>query len=281
MTEKNLYYTNIWREEAESDNPFAAKECFCHGYNVFGDLLGKISLVEYIYLLFKGEKTSKENLKSLEDFSVAISNPGIREPSVMSAMNSGVGGSPSAAALISALATGAGQLGGAREVFMVMNAIRQLGESFDKWKDFHDNPPQKTQASIWPDIEHFIGFEPNGVSTPKPLKQLFKHLVKNDNLKQTKWLNDNYKKMEKMIGYPVSITSIAAALFHDLGFSPDEGEALFLILRLPGAAVHALEQKKNGMAKFPFYGDAVTLKDDPGFKGFPEIPDYNYDTGDK
>jgi len=39
---------------------------------------------------------------------------------------------------------------------------------------------------------------------------------------------------------------------------------LFLLLRLPGAAAHALEQKEHGWRKYPFFGDGLTLTDDPG-----------------
>jgi citrate synthase len=37
---------------------------------------------------------------------------------------------------------------------------------------------------------------------------------------------------------------------------------LFLLLRLPGAAVHALEQKDYGHKKFPFF--RIELENDPG-----------------
>ena len=35
-------------------------------------------------------------------------------------------------------------------------------------------------------------------------------------------------------------------------------------VRLPGAAVHALEQRELGWRMFPFYRNAVELLDDPG-----------------
>jgi citrate synthase len=60
------------------------------------------------------------------------------------------------------------------------------------------------------------------------------------------------------------MTSVAAAAFADLGFTPAEGEMLFLLLRLPGAAAHALEQEGNGFRRFPFY--SVELQDDPANK---------------
>jgi citrate synthase len=52
-----------------------------------------------------------------------------------------------------------------------------------------------------------------------------------------------------------------------LGFSPNEGEMLYLLLRLPGAAAHALEQDGYGYKQFPFY--PVELEDDPADKELP------------
>jgi citrate synthase len=47
-----------------------------------------------------------------------------------------------------------------------------------------------------------------------------------------------------------------------LGCTPEQGEMLFLLLRLPGAAVHALEQKHTGYKNFPFF--QIELENDPG-----------------
>ena len=48
---KEKITTKIWCEEPEADNPFAAKTSYCSGYDVYGDLLGKVSWAEYIYCL--------------------------------------------------------------------------------------------------------------------------------------------------------------------------------------------------------------------------------------
>ena len=61
------------------------------------------------------------------------------------------------------------------------------------------------------------------------------------------------------------MTGVAAAAFHTLGFDSDQAEMLFLIFRLPGAAVHALEQHGFGFRRYPFFRNAVILDDDPGF----------------
>jgi citrate synthase len=49
------------------------------------------------------------------------------------------------------------------------------------------------------------------------------------------------------------MSGVAAAALADLGFSPEQGEALHLLLRLPGAAAHALEQRQHGHKRFPFF----------------------------
>ena len=51
---------------------------------------------------------------------------------------------------------------------------------------------------------------------------------------------------------------------------PDEHlkgeEYIFLILRLPSAAVFALEQQQLGWRKFPFFGEQIQLANDCGVK---------------
>jgi citrate synthase len=58
------------------------------------------------------------------------------------------------------------------------------------------------------------------------------------------------------------MTGVAAAAMIDLGFSPGEAEMLTLLLRLPGAAAHALEQGRQGFRRFPFF--SIELENDPG-----------------
>ena len=122
MTDKPIetITTKIWRETPETDNPFAAAECFCSGYDVYGDLLKNASYIDYLYLLFKLEPPTSQQSALLEGLAIALANPGPRDHSVRAAMSAGVGGSTHASALIAALSVGAGNLGGAREVFHAM-----------------------------------------------------------------------------------------------------------------------------------------------------------------
>ncbi|WP_217995141.1 hypothetical protein [Methylogaea oryzae] len=90
---REVIHSRIWEETPEADNPFAAAACYCSGYDVYGDLLGKASWVEYLYLLFKRERPEPFQAALLETLAVALANPGPREASVHAAMSGGVGGS--------------------------------------------------------------------------------------------------------------------------------------------------------------------------------------------
>jgi citrate synthase len=66
------------------------------------------------------------------------------------------------------------------------------------------------------------------------------------------WLQQNLQAIEAAAGCPLAMPGVAAAALSDLGFAPEQGEMLYLLLRLPGAAAHALEQRPLGYKKFPF-----------------------------
>lgn len=261
---KESIRSRIWREDPEPDNPFAASACYCHGYDVYGDVLGNAGWIEYLLLLFTGERPTREQVKLLEDLAVALANPGPRDNSVQAAMNGGVGGSHNAACLMAALAVGAGQLCGAREVMLAMEIWAKYGTDLGAWTSRLNNPPQEGRADVWPAMEHPPGFDPHGASCPTPIRQLLRHLSQQSPANALRWLDVNRISLEMKTHCPLAITGIAAATFHDIGLSPQQGEMIFLLLRLPGAAAHALEQKELGFRHFPFYRHAIHLDDDPG-----------------
>ena len=251
-TIQDVIHTKIWREEPEADNPFVASKCFCAGYDVYGDILNKATWFEYLYLMFKLERPENWQVELLEKVAIAIANPGIRDQSVRAAMNAGVGGSTSASALMAALAVGAGHLGGARETLICVNNWEICKQDMQQWGLSLSNVGKKNVDS-WPQLEHPPGFDPNGVNCAKPVKQLLELCSKVSEAKNTKWLTENRSKLEKIAKLPLAITGVVAAVFKDIGFNAEESEMLFLLLRLPGAAVHTLEQKCLGYKKYPFF----------------------------
>ncbi len=256
--------TKIWRETPEDDNPFAASACYCAGYDVYGDLLGKISLVEYLWLLFKLEPPTKTETLLLEGLAVALANPGPRDHSVHAAMSAGVGGSTRASALMAAIAVGAGSLGGGREIYIAIDYWQHCGTSLDAWRDRIEHPPREERTDVWPEIEHAPGFDPNGASCPTPVRQVLEHLAAISPGPILPWLRDNRQALEALADSPLAMSGVAAATLHELKFSPEQAEILFIMLRLPGAAVHALEQEKIGWNRFPFFSEGLTLTNDPG-----------------
>ena len=255
--------TKIWKEEPESDNPFAAHACYCSGFDVYGDLLGKIGWIEYLWLLFRLEPPSDNEAKMLEALAVGIANPGPREPSVHAAMCAGAGGSTRASALIAALSVGAGNLGGAHEVFAAMNNWVECGEDLGTWRQRIRHPPVEERADVWPAFEHAPGFDPHGAGCPRPVVQLLNHLTALGTGTVLPWLQRHRELLQQEADAPLAFSGVAAAALHAMGFTPAQGEMLFLLLRLPGAAAHALEQEMN-WARFPFFGTGLTLTDDPG-----------------
>ena len=262
--EHEVINTEIWREVAEPDNPFAAKTCYCHGYDVYGDLLGKATWIEYLFLLFQGEQPTQQQAKLLEGLAVAIGNPGIRDNSVRAAMNGGVGGSRNAACLMAALAVGAGQYGGAHEVAICINYWNECNTDLKLWENRLSNPMKQERADVWLPIEHPPGFDPHGIKCATPICQTLTFLAQQCHGKALPWLNEYRNDLEKFADCPLAMTGVVAAALFDLGFDPRKGEMLFLLLRLPGAAIHALEQRENGWRKYPFFHDAIHLQDDPG-----------------
>ncbi len=262
MSEKenrNIVRSRVWREEAEANNPFVARAAYCGGYDVYGEMLGHSRWVEMLYLLFRAEAPTTSQADLLEALAVALANPGPREASVHAAMCGGVCGSTAAASLMAALAVGAGQLSGGREVLIAMEAWSACGTDIHAWTQWAATL-SGTAGSIWPAPEHLPGFDPHGISTALPVLQTLACVARyGDENSRLVWLQQHLAAMEELAGHPLALSGVAAAAFTDLGFTPEQGEMLHLLLRLPGAAVHALEQRPLGYKKFPF--GTVELED--------------------
>ena len=259
-----VIHSRIWEEIAEPDNPFVAARCYCSGYDVYGDLLGKVSWIEYLYLLFKLEQPNRAQTQLFEILAIAIANPGPRDHSIQAASCAGVGGSTHASCLMAALAVGAGQLGGAHEVALAMEYWQACGEDLALWKQRLADPPRDERADVWVPIEHPPGFDPHGASCPTPVRQTLARLARCSPGNALNWLQDHRTALEALTDCPLAMTGVAAAAMIDLDLSVEQGEMLYLLLRLPGAAAHALEQREYGYRRYPFFAKGLELQDDPG-----------------
>lgn len=258
--ELEAIHTRIWDEDAEPDNPFAAAAAHCHGYDVYGEILNKAGWAEYLYLLFKGERPHQWQAALLEKLAVALANPGPRDHSVRAAMNAGVGRSTSASTLMAALAVGAGNLGGAREVYVALTYWEACGRDIDRWTAYLRQPPQEERADIWIPMEHPPGFDPHGVSCTTPVRAVLSvltGLAPEEGI--LRWLQDNREALESAAMMPLAMSGVAAAALAQIGFNADQAEMLYLMLRLPGAAVHGLEQREYGWRRYPFFHNGLVV----------------------
>ena len=250
--------TQIWREEAEPGNAFAARAAYCHGYDVYGEMLGHAGWVDMLFLLFRGEAPWPEQAALLEMLAVALANAGPRDGAVHAAMASAVGGASAAAALVAALSVGAGRHDGARDVFDAMAAWAECGFDLPAWQQ-RLSGPSPARLDLWPDSGRPAGFDPHGRGAAGIVVQALDAMAGLAQAERLRWLARHRAELEAAAGLPLAMSSVAAAALADLGFSPEQGEMLFLLLRLPGAAAHALEQRGLGYQRFPF--PAVQLEE--------------------
>ena len=122
--------------------------------------------------------------------------------------------------------------------------------------------PVANPADVWPAPGHAVGFDPYGVRCTTPVMQTLAYLSALNCGMSLAWLHANRPALESAAALPLAMLGIAAAALHDLGFNPAQGEMLHLLLRLPGSAAHALEQKEYGHKNFPFF--SIDLENDPG-----------------
>ena len=162
---------------------------------MYGDLLANASWFEYLYLLFKLERPEQWQAQMLEKVAIAIANPGIRDHSVRAAMCAGVGGSTSAASLMAALSVGGGQLNGAREVYLMMDWWKECGLELSSWQEKINSSTETKRASVWTEIEHVPGFDPNGTSCTQAVLQTLKLLADIRKQGALIWLIENRQEI--------------------------------------------------------------------------------------
>lgn len=240
-----LIHTRIWDETPDPRSPFLGQNVRLFGYDYYGDLLGQARWVEMLWLLFTGEAPSRDQAELLERLAVALANPGPRDPSVHAAMCGGIGGSRPAAQLMAALAVASGDHGGAGELQRAMLAWQACDEDFASLPEAL--AVRADADGIWP------GFSPLARHTGTPVLRCLDTLSQQPLAHRLRHLRDTEVALCATATRGLSLTGIAAAALSDLGLSVVHGEALFLLLRLPGALAHGIEQSGKAHKQFPFF----------------------------
>jgi len=210
---------------------FTEKESNIRGFN-HNDLIGTVSFSEMIYILLKGEKPNKNQIKILDAIFVSCIEHGISVPSIIAARAVASGGNSLNTSVASGISALGDYHGGAIE-----NCAKFL-ESISDYKKIVSTYIENKQ--VFPGFGHKIykDFDPR-------TKKLFKLTNKlNLSKKYVKLVFDIESEIEKIKGKKLclNVDGIIAAIILDLGFDSSLGKAFFIISRVPGICVHVNEE---------------------------------------
>jgi citrate synthase len=242
---RDIIHTRIWDETPDPQSPFLGRAVRLYGYDYYGELMGRAGWIEVLWLLFTGDAPSPHQATLLERLAVALANPGPRDPAVHAAMCGGIGGSLPAASLMAALAVGSGADGGGDDLKRAMHAWTAAGGDFGRL--VAEFAKHADDHGTWP------GFNPRSIGTGEPVLQCLDRLAASPLAHRLKHLKASVAPLSEAARCGLSLTGLAAAAFADAGLSPLQGEALYLLFRLPGALAHALEQMEHKHKQFPFF----------------------------
>jgi citrate synthase len=248
-------HTRIWLETPEPDDAFAARTAYCHGYDVHGELVGRATWAEMLLLLWRGERPDAADARLLDALAVTLANAGPRDPAVHAAMCGAVGGSPAAACLMAALGVGAGRLSGGQEIALCVATWQRCDTDEPAWQEALRRPTPEVE-SIWPAAEHPPGFEAHGRCCAGTVTQALDALASISPGRYLPWLQSHRQGLEAAADRPLAMAGVAGAAMADLRLDAAQAEMLWLLLRLPGAAAHALEQRLD-YKRFPFFAHEI------------------------
>lgn len=248
MTFATRTVTRIWQETPSGENPYLAEHCRCHGYDIL-ELAQKRSFAEVLFLLFQSELPSLEQARLLETLLIALINPGPRHPATRAAMNAAVSKTHTQHLLPIGLSVlGGAHLGGAE----VLASMRYLAENL---KRLPEEVARECLVAPRPSLGDFhpapgFGSRFGGID-PMP-GQMAALLASLPGASRALAWGEGFA--EALAPYCMGwlVPGVAAAVFHDLGFSPWAGGGLFQLACAPGILAHGLELADKPITAMPF-----------------------------
>lgn len=243
--------TRIWDEQATAENPYIAESCFCHGYDLLELAKGR-SIVEVLFLLFRGELPSPDEARRLETLMILLINPGPRHPATRAAMNAGVCKTERVQILPVALTILGGELG-AQGIEVAMRFLRKERkhdpiQTAARWREEHPRPREGDWSPLPGFGTHYGGID----RMPQKMVALLLELPGGKD--HLLW-GESVAQALHPYGLGWLVTGMAAAIFADLGFQPGYGPGLFQLLAAPGLLAHGLELANKPLTAMPFIKD--------------------------
>lgn len=246
---KDKTITKICEELPAQYNPYLARSCRCHGYDLI-ELLEKRTFVDVFFLLFNGELPTPEQANLLETLMIAYINPGPRHPGTRATMNAAVSRTRSENLLPIGLSVLGGDFLGGTEVSSSMKFIRRnIKNDPNQIASTLLNTSNKPTKGDW----HIApGFGTRcGDIDPMPQKVASILIGRPGSGNALKWCANFVDSfLSEKIGW-LSTGVIAAALC-DLGFHHRSGAGLFQLINAPGLLAHGLELSNKPITAMPF-----------------------------
>jgi citrate synthase len=248
--------TKVCQEIPDPENPFVAQRVLWHGYDVL-DLMERRSLVEVIFCLLKGELPSAGQASQLQQILILLANPGPRHAGTRAVMNASV----SRADPLHLLPIGLALLGGEHlGAAQVRNAIKFLRKNIRKdplvlavelSQELQDKPRAEGEPIC---VAPGFGSCFAGVDTFADAAAVRLHQSFPDN-EALAWGVAFVSGMRSSnLGW--QMPGIAAAIFTELGFSPNVGAGLFQLASSPGLLAHGIEMSGKPITDMPFVSDS-------------------------
>jgi citrate synthase len=256
----NRVITSIWKEEAGKDNPFYPETSRCRGYDFYGELLGACDFIQILYLLLRGEIPGERQRDHLNLLLGAVINPGPRDPAVHIAMAGAVSGVPTGSALGAGLAVAQGSVEGGAAVEETMRWLLLCRETLlpatDRTAEMAEFLGRISDPAHWEPV----------FGKPAPLPGFGRLYGERDGqavrliglLKERgfagffiRLLLTAERRLDPRTNGWIRLYGAFAASLLDLGFTPEQGNGLFLMARSGGMLAHLCEQFGRNWREFP------------------------------
>ncbi len=244
--------TNIWEELPAKDNPYLAETVRCQGYDLV-ELMGKCSYLEVLFLLFRGELPSVDQIQLLEKLMIVFINPGPRHPATRSAMVAGASKTSPENYLPISLSILSGSYLGANEVQCSMHFLKEHMDQVPE--EIAKNILSKDMSVSSDDSQPAPGFGARFGSIDSFIVQIASQLSACPGAGRSMKWGSRFAGGLSSHGSGWLSTGLVASVFVDLGFSENAGPGLFQILSAPGLVAHGAEFSEKPMTAMPFPKD--------------------------
>lgn len=266
----NVITSSIWQETAHPDNRYLADECYLRGIPFFTDtgILKNAGAFELLFFAYTGRRPKHWEIELLEKMTVSAMTIGPRSYPARAALAAGAGHSTTASMIIASTAAGSGQLGGGRELMILLEYWLRFGTDTNAWLAQlkivqSDGECRDTDVndvlSVWPPIAYPPGHDPNISSSIPAVAAALKLLADLSQGSALPWLAQHRETLENSVNMPLALVAVIAAGFHDLEFKPTVAEFFWLWMLNMASGLHGIEQMTHGADKYPLFPQGIKL----------------------